>query len=249
MLAAGMRKGSQLGRRWLCCVCWCVSMLALDGDKRVGDGRPGSTLAALSPAPTASADYTVIIYEHDFSRFGMRYGVAAQIREPFVSGREAYGRRTGHRALIENCDRNLVAETDKIGYVNQRIDRRDGSLFGKTSQECFCRVAVLGGFDSKSRERGSPSRQTCDFSWWCVFEPSSNRELFCLKCFQQARWSRWVGETGRIDHASPNRREPVDDLRRISEVGHQKSLPGSHAHRRPKSRTRGTRKTVSTHRK
>lgn len=187
--------------------------MALNGDKRVGGGGPGSTLGALSPTPTASTDDTVIIYEHNFSRFGMRNGVAAQVCEPFVSRRETNSRRTGHRVLVENGDRKLVAQTDKIGHVNQRIDRWDASLFGKTSQECFCCVAVLSGFDPKSRERRSPRRQACDLRWRCVSELMSNRLLFGLKCFQQTRRSRCVGETGGIDNASPNSRKTVDDLR------------------------------------
>lgn len=168
-------------------------MLALDGDKRVASGGPGSTLGALSPTPAAGADYTVIIYEHHFSRFGMRNRVAAQIGEPFVSRRETNGGRTGHRVLVENGDRKLVAQTDKIGHVNERIDRRDSSLFGETSQEGFGCVAVLGGFDTKGRERRSPRRQACDFRWWCVSELMSNRLLFRLKCFQQNSWRRGVG--------------------------------------------------------
>jgi hypothetical protein len=41
----------------------------------------------------------------------------------------------------------------------------------------------------------------------------SNRLLFRLKCFQQARRSRRVGETGCIDNTSPSCRKTVDELR------------------------------------
>lgn len=62
-------------------------------------------------------------------------------------------------ALIEDRNRQPVADADEVGHVDQGIDGGDVTLFGESAEQGFDGTAVLSGFHSEATEDTAPGGQ------------------------------------------------------------------------------------------
>jgi len=97
-------------------------------------------------------DQAIAVQKNHFAGFRVLHIVFKQRGELFIPIGKLYLNSTLCGDRIEDCHRHLVADTDQVADIDQRVDRGDVSFFGQTAQQGFHRTAVPGRVDTKLPE-------------------------------------------------------------------------------------------------
>ncbi len=152
-------------------------VLALDRDEGSDRVGAGWALRALAPAPAAGTHDVVLVYEDDFTRFGVSHLGGAEIGELLGTVGEPNGRGASLSCLIEHGDGQGIADRNQVPDVDECADARYVPCFLDPPKQRLCGDPMLGRFHTERAERSAPGRDRRNLGDRCLLETLRGRLL------------------------------------------------------------------------
>src|SRR5215217_4474950 len=121
--------------------------------------------------------------------------------------------------MVEDGDGHGVADRDEVTDVDEGVDGGDVAVLGKSSEQRFGCVAVLGRFSAESGEGAAPGGDLWEIRYRGRLQPFGGGSLFGPVLVEQRRWAWSVGQPGRVDDPGANRWVTLGDRVVVSEHG------------------------------